>query len=438
MANIPFLNNAYFSAKVGIGTDSPDRKLHVKDSTIVVSEFEGTNTGSLLDLVNSNASQLYNGIRFTQGTSSKMAVTHIADGTTKGYVQIGNSWATGSEILVVDGRTSNVGIGTTSPSSKLHVEGSATVGNYAAYIHNASGGGNVLKLYNHDWDTSDYLLHATNGGTAGNGYGFTVDGNARVNIGLATVATANAAADDLHLRSLGSNGITISSGNAQTGTIFFGDVANAAAAGFRYNHNTGDMAISAEDNITFACDNVGIGTTNPLAKLQIDNQGEGEFAGANASAAGSSHIMLKDEGGTTRTLMSGPSIVFQTPAAADGTNIWATSRLLGSPAAAGSARGTFSIQVRDNYDPFNDGTSWNWRTALTAINTGNVGIGTNSPATKLQVAGGIQMADDTATASAAKVGTLKYRVSGNNSYVDMCMQTGATTYAWINIVQNNW
>jgi hypothetical protein len=48
------------------------------------------------------------------------------------------------------------------------------------------------------------------------------------------------------------------------------------------------------------------------------------------------------------------------------------------------------------------------------------------------------MADDTDTASAAKVGTLKYRVSGNNSYVDMCMQTGAATYEWVNIVQNNW
>ena len=71
-------------------------------------------------------------------------------------------------------------------------------------------------------------------------------------------------------------------------------------------------------------------------------------------------------------------------------------------------------------------------------NAGYVGIGTTTPSSKLQVAGGIQMADDTATASAAKVGTLKYRVSGNNSYVDMCMQTGATTYAWINIVQNNW
>jgi hypothetical protein len=90
-----------------------------------------------------------------------------------------------------------------------------------------------------------------------------------VEIGTSTVATANAAADDLWLRSTGSNGITISSGNAQTGTIFFGDVANAAAAGFRYNHNTGDMAISAEDNITFACDNVGIGTTDPTTTLSV-------------------------------------------------------------------------------------------------------------------------------------------------------------------------
>ena len=71
---------------------------------------------------------------------------------------------------------------------------------------------------------------------------------------------------------------------------------------------------------------------------------------------------------------------------------------------------------------------------------GNVGIGAaaGAAASKLQVAGGIQMADDAATAVAAKVGTLRYRTSGNNSYVDMCMQTAASTYAWINIVQNNW
>ena len=71
-------------------------------------------------------------------------------------------------------------------------------------------------------------------------------------------------------------------------------------------------------------------------------------------------------------------------------------------------------------------------------NTGNVGIGTTSPQAKLQVNGGVQLANDTAAASASKVGTFRYRTSGNNSYVDMCMQTGASTFAWVNIVTNSW
>lgn len=35
-------------------------------------------------------------------------------------------------------------------------------------------------------------------------------------------------------------------------------------------------------------------------------------------------------------------------------------------------------------------------------------------------------------------GVLRYRTSGTNSYVDMCMKTGASTYAWVNIVTNTW
>ena len=51
---------------------------------------------------------------------------------------------------------------------------------------------------------------------------------------------------------------------------------------------------------------------------------------------------------------------------------------------------------------------------------------------------GVQVGDTANAASSTNAGMLKYRISGNNSYVDMCMQTGTATYAWINIKQNNW
>ena len=77
-------------------------------------------------------------------------------------------------------------------------------------------------------------------------------------------------------------------------------------------------------------------------------------------------------------------------------------------------------------------------TEVKKIRLNNIPIEDFDTSGDLSMDGSIQMGDDTDAASASKVGTLRYRTSGNNSYVDMCMQTGATTYAWVNIVQNNW
>jgi hypothetical protein len=76
------------------------------------------------------------------------------------------------------------------------------------------------------------------------------------------------------------------------------------------------------------------------------------------------------------------------------------------------------------------------------IPNGNVGIGTTTPRAKLDVAGGVKVANDTDSASANKVGTLRYRylpdTPKSQSKVDMCMQTGPSSYAWVNIVTNTW
>jgi hypothetical protein len=92
---------------------------------------------------------------------------------------------------------------------------------------------------------------------------------------------------------------------------------------------------------------------------------------------------------------------------------------------------------------------WLWEDAFMAfatnnteririLSTGQVGIGNTAPKSLLHVSGGVQIGDDTADASADKVGCLRYRADATNSYVDMCMQTGSTTYEWVNIKTNTW
>ena len=75
---------------------------------------------------------------------------------------------------------------------------------------------------------------------------------------------------------------------------------------------------------------------------------------------------------------------------------------------------------------------------LVVKSTGDVGIGTTIPQSKLDVNGGIKCGNDTDTASADKVGTTRYWADANNSYVDVCVQTEVSTYAWRTINQETW
>ena len=135
--------------------------------------------------------------------------------------------------------------------------------------------------------------------------------------------------------------------------------------------------------------NVGIGTTSPTSKLTVAGQ-----------------IMIAPSSGT-------PSIKFQD---------------------SGTTNAYIDLTDAQQRFDFRDDSD---TVMSVTLDTLRVGVGTTNPKSKLQVDGGIQMAGDTDTPSADKVGTLRYYDDANNSYVDMCMKTGSTTYAWINIVQNN-
>ena len=383
-----FLNSGYFAGSVGIGTESPDRKLHVKDSAIVVSEFEGTNTGSLMDLVNSNSSQLYNGIRFTQGTTSKMAITHIADGTTKGYIQIGNSWATGSEILVVDGRTSNVGIGDTTPTSKLTILGTSTAASNTPSdaivdIHGTSTAHLLMGVANVSpygaWINTDAtgqpLVLQGVGGNVGIGV---TDPEKRLEVKSDTTY------DGIMLDVLSAPEITFRDrGNSDTRV----GTGRHALDGFHIDTYSGNAVLIKGSNRF-----VGIGTTGPTAKLHV--------LGGSNDTIDETTANFKVQGG------GGNGTMFGTIAS--------------SP---------FTSYIQSAYVV--DTSLAQYNLALNPIG-GNVGIGTTGPLTKLHIAGAtdanIIRIENTSTSLSlgSTIGAIQFF---NNDPTDYSPNVAASIYA---------
>ena len=185
------------------------------------------------------------------------------------------------------------------------------------------------------------------------------------------------------------------------------------------------IAVRSSGITHFNGGNVGINTTNPQQKLHVQGGGArienaatglGGFVsvGNNTESAGNYSAYFFGNTALDQTYFKG-GIAYETLASTNG-------------------RGDMHFLQDSNPNSNNANIA---DSVMTILNGGNVGIGTVAPKSKLQVEGGIQMANDTATASAEKVGTLRYYDDANNSYVDMCMKTGSATYAWINIVQNN-
>jgi hypothetical protein len=272
----------------------------------------------------------------------------------------------------------NVGIGTTSPETPLHVLSNTTDNASTMLVQNGSTGDASIK-FNVSGDTYSIGIDNSDGDKFKLSYG--------------AVGTN----DRIVVDSLGNVGIGTTSPIVKldvVGTARFADVSprivlqeTGTAKDFSLKINTDGRLSFLNDDLssevlTIKQDGkVGIGTTSPSAALEVVGG-----------------IKLSDNSPLT----------------------WATSntRIFGQS-------GYMQLQVASG-------------DVMRLTSAGDVGIGVTTPRAKLDVAGGVKVADDTDTAGANKVGTLRYRTSGNNSYVDMCMQTGASTYAWINVVQNNW
>ena len=264
-----------------------------------------------------------------------------------------------------DASTERLGIGTSSPSTALHID--ANVPNIRLTDDAVSTSANArIDLYGSD-NRSGYVgmlsgnleiwhQQAKNIRFAtSNTERMRIDSSGKVGIGTTSPSaklhvdvsdsgvTPSANADDLFVESSGSTGITIGSGTGNFGRINFGDSGDANIGIIQYEHTTNAFAFTTNASermrITNA-GNVGIGTSSPSTNLQIE---------ANDNLTTTFPVKITNSAGSGFTELGCYAI-----------NTSAVDLVL-------QAGGNEGLRIdKDN---------------------GNVGIGTSSPGTKLEVVG---------------------------------------------------
>ena len=437
---------------IGIGTATPSAKLYVVGESYVDYANEAGITGGALRFASSsNASSVsnneyYDGVnRFTRtGGSGKIRIWQTNDAIggaidfLSGKTGPANSPITyaSTMMLTSDG---NVGIGTTTPSAKLNVVGEsyvdyesspgitggrlrlATNSSYAILSCNeyfdgianrfsrTGGIGKIRMVHNDANGASAGGMEFLTGGTGNAGatsvgrvtMALTPEGR----VGIGTIApsarlqalnsvgnVARFGVSDHNSLTVGGSSaspycgigynINFDSGNSDKYFAVGGDRTSLIRfhdGGFQFKGNTANGAMTGtpfaltEYMTILKSGRVGIGTTTPEAILEIGGTPVYQTAtdwGSSTIHTSVPHLLLRSDTGNTI-----PEIQFM-----EKTNkSWV---LGGNGTGTGNgANGTFCIR-----DDFQSGNP----VRLAITNTGNVGIGTTTPAVKLEVVGAIR------------------------------------------------
>ena len=187
----------------------------------------------------------------------------------------------------------NVGLGTTSPNTKLHVEGTGTIAEFKStnnnYLLQLKGNNSANYVYLGTTSSNDYLI-ANNTNGSGFAERLRIDSSGRLLLGTTTEGSTNA--DELTINTAsGHGGMTIRNDSSSNGNIWFSDGTSGAAeyAGYvQYDHSADALKLAS----------------GAALALTLDNSQNATFAGTVSDSKGDLRKIIQNTQGSTYTLVA--------------------------------------------------------------------------------------------------------------------------------------